>query len=66
VYIALRRKAKLEGIEYADELNDKFIDLDLLQQQMHEQGEQTVFSIRIPDSAEEHYDDKQKAEEVSV
>lgn len=66
VYIALRRKAKLEGMQYADELNDRFIDLDLLEQEIDQQDEQKVFSIRIPDNADEKYDNDEIAKEVTV
>ena len=66
VYIALRRKAKLEGLEYAEELNDKFIDLDLLEKEIEAKGGEKVFSIRIPDSADESYDDKQTAKEAAL
>ncbi|MBO5574677.1 MAG: DUF975 family protein [Ruminococcus sp.] len=63
VYIALRRRAIEQGMEFADELNDKFIDLDLLQKQTGETDEEKVFTIRIPDSAD---DKKEAAKEGSL
>lgn len=65
VYIALRRKAIEEGMEYADELNDKFIDLDLLEKQLGENADETAFAIRIPDSENEEYS-TDKVQEVKV
>lgn len=65
-YIVLRRKAKLEGMQYADELNDRFIDLDLLEQEIDQQDGQKMFSIRIPDNADEKYDHDEIAKEVTV
>ena len=63
VYITLRRRAIEQGMEFADELNDKFIDLDLLQKQTGETDEEKVFTIRIPDSAD---DKKEAAKEGSL
>lgn len=63
VYIALRRRAIEQGMEFSDELNDKFIDLDLLQKQTGETDEEKVFTIRIPDSAD---DKKEAAKEGSL
>ena len=53
VYISLRRKAIEEGMEFSEGLNDKFLDLDLLEKT---EGDK-AFTIKIPDSA---------GEEVSV
>ena len=55
VYIALRRKAIEEGMEFSEELNDKFIDLDLLESQLKNEKGEIAFTIRIPDSANEDY-----------
>ena len=63
VYITLRRRAIEQGMEFADELNDKFIDLDLLQKQTGETDEEKVFTIWIPDSAD---DKKEAAKEGSL
>lgn len=49
VYIALRRKAIEEGMEFSEGLNDKFLDLDLLEKT---EGDK-AFTIKIPDSADE-------------
>lgn len=62
VYIALRRKAIEEGMPYADELNDKFIDLDMLEQTDGEKA----FTIRIPDSADEEYPADKAEQEVTL
>ena len=60
VYIALRRKAIEEGMEFSDGLNDKFLDLDLLEKT---EGDK-AFTIKIPDSADEELGSADK--EVSV
>lgn len=49
VYISLRRKAIEEGMEFSEGLNDKFLDLDLLEKT---EGDK-AFTIKIPDSADE-------------
>ena len=58
VYIFLRRKAIREGMEYSQELNDRFIDLDLLQ----EREADKAFTISIPDSEEDEYVAHEKGE----
>ena len=65
VYIALRRKAIEEGMEFSEGLNDKFIDLDLLEKQLGENAQETAFTIRIPDSENEEYS-RDKVQEVRV
>ena len=60
VYIALRRKAIEEGMEFSEGLNDKFLDLDLLEKT---EGDK-AFTIKIPDSADEELGGADK--EVSV
>lgn len=60
VYIQLRRKAIREDLLYSDELNDKFIDLELLEQLLEQTGEEKVFKIKVPDSINEENADKQQ------
>ena len=60
VYISLRRKAIEEGMEFSEGLNDKFLDLDLLEKT---EGDK-AFTIKIPDSADEELGGADK--EVSV
>ncbi len=66
VYIALRRKAIAEGMEYSEDLNDKFIDLDLLEEQLEKQDGEKAFTIRIPDSADDDCNASRTEQEVSV
>jgi len=61
-YIALRRRAKQEGIEEAEKLNDKYIDLELLRDEIQNDSEEKVFKIYIPDSS----DDKSEQEKGGV
>ena len=60
VYIALRRKAIEEGMEFSEGLDDKFLDLELLEKT---EGDK-AFTIKIPDSADEELESADK--EASV
>ena len=66
VYIALRRKAIEEGMEFSDELNDRFIDLELLEKQIESTDGEKAFTIRIPDSADEEYSTSEVTQEVTL
>ena len=69
-YIHLRRLAIENGIEGSEEFTDKFLDLDLLQEQMEKEaianGEnpdivhyKPIFSVSVPESSDIEKEDKQ-------
>lgn len=71
MYIKYRRLAIENGLPYSEELNDKYLDLDLLQSQMEkdaaDNGEnpdianyKSAFTIKVPENADEQIELKDK------